>query len=99
MLPDATWSLATADQGYGTSSRCRQLLFSEAIPNAFGQFRFLDDVVLAVCLHLNVRRIFTDAVEPILFRRLIRPCRPLRDSVHGWGRSRFEQASAGVERM
>ena len=89
MMPDARRSIPTVDQGSRTSSRCRQLLSSEAIPNTFGRFRFLDDFVLPVGLDLNIHQIFTEAVEPILFRRLIRPCWPLRDSVHGWGTHSF----------
>lgn len=65
MISDATWSIATTDQGYRTSSRCTQRLSSEAISNVFGQFRFLDHFVLAVCFHLNVRQIFTEVVEPM----------------------------------
>src|SRR5690349_15657119 len=65
MISDATWSIATTDQGYRTSSRCTQRLSSEAISNEFGQLRFLDHFVLAVCFHLNVRQIFTEIVEPM----------------------------------
>ena len=105
MISDATWSIATTDQGYRTSSRRTQRLSSEAISNVFGQFRFLDRFVLAVCIYLNVLQIFTEAAEPmahgqipehgktggshfyraILLQLAMRPCTPLRDSVHGRG--------------
>lgn len=65
MISDATWSIATTDQGHRTSSRCTQRLSSEAISNVFGQFRFLDHFVLAVCSYLNVRQIFTEVAEPM----------------------------------